>query len=346
MAPMYILARDNTPMKTEVAMKLRLVRTYDIYQSRDSDVIKCRECMFHNEQGEYVHFHIPKDHLCSPNTFVDGKVYCIKNFVPVTYFCTYKTSIHPYMLKFYHKTLVKEYKGTDYPRLLKSFASLKSLEGIDPKHLFDVIGRVVEIYSPLDVTIAGRPLRLIDFLIEDSNGNQMRCTMWDQHVDKVLPYWNSDEHYIHSSFSNGTLANSCYSTGKMVLSSISDIYERREFGEYWVACKINCIDSSIYDWYYVSCKSQGCFKKLDFKYGMYFCIKCGRILNGAVLRYKVRIRVVDVNVDYADFDDPIDSCVHCGAVFWGDNDQKSLHLEVVDDIKQVLDEHNVLVKSF
>ncbi|XP_019163615.1 PREDICTED: uncharacterized protein LOC109159957 [Ipomoea nil] len=30
----------------------------------------------------------------------------------------------------------------------------------------------------------------------------------------------------------------------------------------------------------------------------------------------------------------------------GDNGQKSLHLEVVDDIKQVLDEHNVLIKSF
>ncbi|XP_019166959.1 PREDICTED: uncharacterized protein LOC109162730 [Ipomoea nil] len=55
MAPMYILARDITPMKTEATIKLRLVRTYDIYQSRDSDVIKCRECVFHDEQGMQQH---------------------------------------------------------------------------------------------------------------------------------------------------------------------------------------------------------------------------------------------------------------------------------------------------
>nr|GMC86692.1 replication factor A protein 1-like [Ipomoea batatas] len=137
---MYILARDIQTRNTTVAMRLRLVRTYDILQSRYSDKFKSRECVFHDEE-------------------------------------------------YYHKTLVKEYKGVDFPRKmyrLQSFTSIKTLEGIDEKVLIDVIGRVVKIFSPLDKLINSRPSKLIDF------GIQLKCTVWDQHVEKVMPFFKSD----------------------------------------------------------------------------------------------------------------------------------------------------------
>ncbi|XP_031121113.1 uncharacterized protein LOC116024359 [Ipomoea triloba] len=99
------------------------------------------------------------------------------------------------MLQYYHKTLVKEYKGVDFPRKmfrLQTFDSIKSLEGIDPKVLIDVIGRVVQIFSPLDKLINERPSKLIDFVIEDLKGIQLKCTVWDQHVEKVMPFCQSD----------------------------------------------------------------------------------------------------------------------------------------------------------
>nr|GMD95059.1 replication protein A 70 kDa DNA-binding subunit D-like [Ipomoea batatas] len=146
MAPMYILVRDIKTRNTTAAMRLRLVRTYDILQIRYSEKIKSRECVFHDEE-------------------------------------------------YYHKTLVKEYKGVDFPRnmyRLQSFTSIKTLEQIYQKVLIDVIGRVVQILSPLDKLINGRPSKLIDFVIEKLKGNQLKCTVWDQHVEKVMPFFKSD----------------------------------------------------------------------------------------------------------------------------------------------------------
>nr|GMD83773.1 replication protein A 70 kDa DNA-binding subunit A-like [Ipomoea batatas] len=72
---------------------------------------------------------------------------------------------------------------------LQPFESLKTL---DSNVLVDVIGRVVEIYSPLEKMINGRPSQLIDFLIEDLKGNQVKCIVWDDHVEKVMPFFRSD----------------------------------------------------------------------------------------------------------------------------------------------------------
>nr|GMC82001.1 replication protein A 70 kDa DNA-binding subunit B-like [Ipomoea batatas] len=195
MAPMYILARDIDDRKTTAAMRLRLIRTYDIVQSRYSDRVRSRECVFHDEEGSYVHLNIPGNNVSAANSFIEGHVYCLKNFLVISPIYTYRTCSSDFMLQYYHKTLVKQYKGLDFPRKmfrLQPFDSIKSIEGIDPKVLIDVIGRVVHIFSPLDKLINGRPSRLIDFVIEDLKGIQLKCTVWDQHVEKVIPFCQYD----------------------------------------------------------------------------------------------------------------------------------------------------------
>nr|GMC82134.1 replication factor A protein 1-like [Ipomoea batatas] len=75
---------------------------------------------------------------------------------------------------------------------LKTYESLKKADQVDEKDLFDVISRVVEIYSPLDKIIGGKPSRLIDFLIADTEDNTLKCTVWDDHVSAILPYYNAN----------------------------------------------------------------------------------------------------------------------------------------------------------
>nr|GMD32885.1 replication protein A 70 kDa DNA-binding subunit B-like [Ipomoea batatas] len=142
MAPMYILARDIDDRKTTAAMRLRLIRTYDIVQSRYSDRVRSRECVFHDEEGSYVHLNIPGNNVSAANSFIEGHVYCLKNFLVISLIYTYRTCSSDFMLQYYHKTLVKQYKGLDFPRKmfrLQPFDSIKSLEGIDPKHVEKVI---------------------------------------------------------------------------------------------------------------------------------------------------------------------------------------------------------------
>nr|GMC85793.1 replication protein A 70 kDa DNA-binding subunit B-like [Ipomoea batatas] len=57
----------------------------------------------------------------------------------------------------------------------------------------DIIGRVVEICSPVEKVIAGKQSRLMDFLLEDSEQRQLKCTIWDDHVEAMLPYFNSTD---------------------------------------------------------------------------------------------------------------------------------------------------------
>nr|GME15780.1 replication protein A 70 kDa DNA-binding subunit D-like [Ipomoea batatas] len=255
MAPMYILARDIQTRNTTAAMRLRLVRTYDILQRRYSDKVKSRECVFHDEEGSYVHFHIPGNNVSVSNEFMEGHVYCIKNILVISPIYTYRTCSSTFMLQYYHKTLVKEYKGVDFPRKtyrLQSFNSIKSLQGIDEKVLIDVIGRVVQIFSPLDKLINGRRSKLIDFVIEDLKGIQLKCTVWDQHVEKVMPFFKSD-----------------LTEAVIVLIQM---------------CRVKVAENR-----------PRCTKKVVLKDGMYVCGKCGCHYHKPMLRYKIKIRVVDAN---------------------------------------------------
>ncbi|XP_019158425.1 PREDICTED: uncharacterized protein LOC109155147 [Ipomoea nil] len=52
------------------------------------------------------------------------------------------------------------------------------------------------------------------------------------------------------------------------------------------------------------------------------------------------------NLQYADLGDPEYSCEHCNAIFWNADGKSNIRVDVVADIKEVLDKHNVLVKSF
>ncbi|XP_031124263.1 uncharacterized protein LOC116026978 [Ipomoea triloba] len=335
MAPMYVLVEELHKDHTSIAIRLRAVRTYNVWHSRGRDQIKSRECVFHDEAGSYIHMHIPGKSVSPKNDFVEGNVYCIKNFLVVAHWYCYKTCHGEYMMKFYSETLVKDYKGCDFPRNMYRLQPFEILNTLDANILVDVIGRVVEIYSPLEKMINGRPSRLIDFLIEDLKGNQVKCTVWDDHVEKVMPFFKSDlldpvvvliqmgriklveksgEVKICSSYdgtnllfnqntlefvefrnSYGTTSGGDLSSTKMQITTLSEIFSKRETGDFWVPCKIIGIESDPNDWYYNSCPKQNCNKKLEFNSGMYDCGKCGgRFIKGN-LRYKLKIRVVDVN---------------------------------------------------
>lgn len=86
-----------------------------------------------------LHAHIPREHVVKfQNQFVEGKVYCLKNFLVVTNFYTYKTSNNKFMVKFNYSTIVKQYKNINFPRhmfRLKSFKDLKAADQVDEKEL-------------------------------------------------------------------------------------------------------------------------------------------------------------------------------------------------------------------
>nr|GMC51088.1 replication protein A 70 kDa DNA-binding subunit B-like [Ipomoea batatas] len=56
----------------------------------------------------------------------------------------------------------------------------------------DLIGRVVSITKEKVIQVHSKPQRLIDLVIEDTRGSRLTITLWDEHVDSALPYYNAD----------------------------------------------------------------------------------------------------------------------------------------------------------
>nr|GLL44814.1 uncharacterized protein LOC109168054 [Ipomoea trifida] len=75
---------------------------------------------------------------------------------------------------------------------IKSFESLRNPVEVNETELFDVIGRLVEIYSPVQKLIAGKAATLIDFVIADTQDMHLKCTVWDEHVAAIHQFYNID----------------------------------------------------------------------------------------------------------------------------------------------------------
>ncbi|XP_019160466.1 PREDICTED: uncharacterized protein LOC109157038 [Ipomoea nil] len=83
-------------------------------------------------------------------------------------------------------------------------------------------------------------------------------------------------------------------SGDMEVRTISEIYRDKEvFGDFWVAARIVFIDDP--EWYYASCRTKGCNKKLKLKGKWLWCSTCDRNWGDGTLRYRVKVRVVDLD---------------------------------------------------
>ncbi|XP_031127600.1 replication protein A 70 kDa DNA-binding subunit B-like [Ipomoea triloba] len=349
---MYCLLNELTTFKRRSVVKVRVVRSYTVMERRGSSEIKSKELVLHDEEATVIHACIPKDVLPKfPESFLEGNVYCFKNFYVVANWHTYKTSMHEFMLQFNHETIMKESRSDNFPYHMyrpRPFHTLKGNPSLDVKELIDLIGRIVEIHAPQEKPISGQNTVLIDFVLKDTMGSRLNCTFWDEHVAKLEPLYRSaskdpifiDHIYfifldgdvkISSSYdvtqllidvdcpemqnfkeslvdigeqtpmrSIGSMTSFSFTNSiedstsrSMQMTTISEIYENETHGEFWVASKINGIEKSN-DWCYTSCRKPGCNKKLKLSEGVLKCFKCNLTWENGVLRYKLRLRVVDM----------------------------------------------------
>nr|GLL19697.1 uncharacterized protein LOC109187388 [Ipomoea trifida] len=242
MSMLYVLAKDISPQSYKKAIRLRLIRTYTVTEGRNKSAMKSQECVFHDIE--------------------------------------YKTTQHKYMMRFNQYTTIERHRRKGFPSLLFRIKPIEELlaRKVEEKVLIDVIGRVVEFYSLKDKVIAGFPTQLVDFLIEDSKGNRIKCTLWDEHVPAIMPFFNNhvDGHLIvllqlcrAKTVDSEVKISSSYTATKvlfnldcqdannsqspMVVSTIRDLYERAEEGYYYVpetyyfcdTCKTNWAEGNV-----------------------------------------------------------------------------------------------------
>ncbi|XP_031106231.1 uncharacterized protein LOC116010874 [Ipomoea triloba] len=223
-------------------------------------------------------------------------------------------------------TIVKCFTSLRLPPWLNLL--LASIMNSEQSANSDVIGRVVEFYSPKDKVIAGFPTQLVDFLIEDSKRNRIKCTLWDEHVPSIMPFFNNhvdgpliillqlcrakvvdSEVRISSSYTATKVLfnldcqeftdsrnrlivahSEVFQLCLMVVSTIRDLYDRAEEGYFCVPGTIVSIESGK-KWFYNSCRSPGCFKSLIFTETYFNCETCKTNWAEGNVRYRAKMHV-------------------------------------------------------
>nr|GMD49033.1 replication protein A 70 kDa DNA-binding subunit B-like [Ipomoea batatas] len=214
MAPMYVLVEELDKDRTSVAIRLMAVRTYNVWHSRGRDQIKSRECVFHDEVGSYIHLHIPGKCVSPKNDFVEGNVYYIKNFLLVAHYYCYKTCEGEYMMKVFSETLIKPYKGCDFPRYMYRLKPFEVLNTLDANILVAGEVKICSYYDATKLLFNENSLEFVEF--------RNSLSMQQQTPLKSIT--------SNSTFSYGTTSG-VESSSKMKITTLSDIFSKREADE-------------------------------------------------------------------------------------------------------------------
>ncbi|XP_031091007.1 uncharacterized protein LOC115996004 [Ipomoea triloba] len=282
-------------------------------------------------------------------------VYDVQNFIVHTSRMRFKTCEHKYIMKANNDTVISFSDQDDsiFPKNMfqfKDFGSLKAPGGVDCNQLIDLIGRVVSIHQPKDIQVKQNSQRLIDFVIEDCRESRLTVTLWDEHVDSVLPFLNGaltdplivilqlcrarvtddGEIRISSSYTAtrvlfnyecpelfafkdsllrfltpiqtissrsrnmGSRSLETMSNENMTVTSLMDIYDDKNIGEFWVVGEITDIQR---DWYFIACANKGCGKKIQEINDQMYCKSCDQQSPDEIIKYKLVIDVLDDEQD-------------------------------------------------
>ncbi|KAH6793922.1 hypothetical protein C2S52_004399 [Perilla frutescens var. hirtella] len=190
MAPFFTLVKNLERGGTNYAMKLRLIRRYEVSTFGNRENISSLECVFHDLEGNRIHAHIKQPFIKKNQAMLsEGSIYALKDFMLADNNLKFKTSAAEFKIRFITKTKVCEVFDDDFPNFMfsfKPFNQLIGVETIDEGHLFDIIGRVVSRCSLQTKDLVGRGTKLIDIVLEDFNHVRLSCTLWGVYADELV----------------------------------------------------------------------------------------------------------------------------------------------------------------
>ncbi|KAL6578621.1 hypothetical protein OROMI_008837 [Orobanche minor] len=167
--PIWSNIRDLKPRNFGWNMRLRLVRSYDVFDFAGRN-IKIVECVFHDETGDRIHAQIKKPWISKYKPMLqEEKLYRMSKFLVALNDMPYPTTDAPFMINNCGSTLIYEDPKEDFPNLrfvLKSFAYFETSTNIVT---FTIIGLVVNLSEPKEFTNkSGRRSTFSDIILEDT----------------------------------------------------------------------------------------------------------------------------------------------------------------------------------
>nr|GMD76483.1 replication factor A protein 1-like [Ipomoea batatas] len=222
MPSQYVSAHELSHLHTRRAMRLRLVRTYEVPEKRGGNVMRSKECLFHDDKELFeIYYVFFLGEVRITSSYDATKLWINHSFAEFAEFRS-KYVLIPVL---FHNTIC----FTLYHSLMQYFFRLAA---------------------------------------ENSPHRSITTTT-----------------VLSDSTGLGDLQS-----GSITITTLSDLLMKEEI--------VGIEGSRKGDWYYTSCMSQGCNKKLsEGDQGLLICGKCKKKWDQGCVRYKVVVRVVDKRDD-------------------------------------------------
>ncbi|KAH6775396.1 hypothetical protein C2S52_012957 [Perilla frutescens var. hirtella] len=305
---MWSVFNDLRPTHTSTAIKVRLIRCYGVPSSNNRNELATFECIFHDVQGVRFQATVPRSsiHLFK-DKFEEGLLYALKNFAVAHNTSKYRTTTHKYKTTIMGGTHVRkesEDENENFPKFIYSFKTfdevlyMENIADVVPfannscyKCITYVIGILKHRSEPREVT-NGSKKRVMDMILEDTEGKRLCCSLWEEYIDECINQLNEQKEEL-----NIIILQMCrpsvfqeLSTRVSSLKTIQELIDEVQSGCFWVYGTVVQIDEAE-EWFYISCKK--CHKKMITSDHRFYCKKCNRYDQVGNIKYKLIIHVGD-----------------------------------------------------
>ncbi|KAL3648628.1 hypothetical protein CASFOL_005031 [Castilleja foliolosa] len=185
--PVSEVSRNERP-----SLKLRVVRRF--YRQGLVSNNRSLEIVFHDLEGGRITGIVKSMHLKSfEDRFIQGRVYAIRTntYHVENNLGKFLTTLHRFKIIIHAKSFIVDIPDESFfPNFMfnfRDFSDLADPNQVDETHLFDVIGKVVEIHGAQE-EFNGRRARLIEIVLEDLSNQRLSCTLWGDYVDEMLAF--------------------------------------------------------------------------------------------------------------------------------------------------------------
>ncbi|KAL3651992.1 hypothetical protein CASFOL_001673 [Castilleja foliolosa] len=191
----YVNISDLEPGKSELGLKVRVIRCYRQPSPYKTDPHGTLEMILHDEIEDRMHATIDFGVFKSKKIdIIEGGLYRIKLFMVAHDMTKYKSTTNRFKLRLTNQTSICAFQDPDFPSSMYRFRDLFEISNdisVDNFQLLDVIGRVVSFQKPTFVPKLST--NRMDFRIADTENRELGCSLWSEYIDPVLAIFEKDD---------------------------------------------------------------------------------------------------------------------------------------------------------
>ncbi|KAL6578355.1 hypothetical protein OROMI_010683 [Orobanche minor] len=187
---------EITPAKETWKLHVRVERLWTTYSPYNPTEKRSMELILLDAKGDKIQASIPKYLISKFEKLIkEGGFYRFTNFEIEQNNEDFIATRHPYRLKFHKFTSPRPAVDLPIPKYGFKFIPFAEFEADKcyAKLLVDVIAEVLSVGDIVELNKNGQQTKRVTIHLQDSIGDTIECTLWNNYADQMVNYWKSKD---------------------------------------------------------------------------------------------------------------------------------------------------------